>query len=141
MASTIPHPHVPFASGSNSLLDVPRPGALSLFLIPRLLHPGFCFGVCCITFLSISMFFEFFLSLCRSSPHRFRCPPSIAELLSHPHASTVLFFVQGQRTRDRFFSLYFFLLVFSYVAFLFPIFHLLFACNNALALMVRLDHL
>jgi hypothetical protein len=27
MASTIPSPHVPFASGSNSLLDVPRPGA------------------------------------------------------------------------------------------------------------------
>jgi hypothetical protein len=49
----------------------------------------------------------------------------------------VLFFVWGQRTYDRFLSLYFFfLLVFSYVAFLFPVFHLLFACNNALASMV-----
>jgi hypothetical protein len=31
----------------------------------------------------------------------------------------VLFFVRGQRTHDRFLSLYFFLLVFSYVALLF----------------------
>jgi hypothetical protein len=53
----------------------------------------------------------------------------------------VLFFVRGQRTRDRFLSLCFFLLVFSYVAFLFPVFRLLFACNNALASMVRLDPL
>jgi hypothetical protein len=35
----------------------------------------------------------------------------------------MLFFVRGQRTRDRFLFLYFFLLVFSYVAFIFPVFH------------------
>jgi hypothetical protein len=57
----------------------------SLLLIPRLLHPGFCFGVLLYFFLSVSVFFEFFCSFCRSSPRRFRCPPSIAELLSRPH--------------------------------------------------------
>jgi hypothetical protein len=61
------------------------PVPLSLFLIPRLLHPGFCLVFCCITFLSVSVFFEFFCSFCRSSPRQFRCPPSITELLSHPH--------------------------------------------------------
>jgi hypothetical protein len=51
-------------------------------------------------------------------------------------ASIVLFFVRGQRTRDWFLSLYFFLLVFSFASFLFPVFRLLFTCNNALASMV-----
>jgi hypothetical protein len=57
----------------------------SLLLIPRLLHPGFCFGVLLYFFMSVSVFFEFFCSFCRSFPRRFRCPPSIAELLSRPH--------------------------------------------------------
>jgi hypothetical protein len=61
------------------------PVPLSLLLIPRLLHPGFCFGVLLYFFLSVSVFFEFFCSFCRSSSHQFRCPPSIAELLSCPH--------------------------------------------------------
>jgi hypothetical protein len=53
----------------------------------------------------------------------------------------MFFFVRGQRTRDRFLFLYFFLLVFSSAAFLFPVVRLLFVCNNALALMVQLDPL
>jgi hypothetical protein len=56
-----------------------------LFLIPRLLHPDFVLVFCYITFLSISVFFEFFYSFCRSSLRWFRCPPSIPELLLHPH--------------------------------------------------------
>jgi hypothetical protein len=57
------------------------PVPLSLFLIPRLLHYSFCLVFCCITFMSISVFFEFFCSFCRSSSRQFRCPPSIVELL------------------------------------------------------------
>jgi hypothetical protein len=38
----------------------------------------------------------------------------------------------GHHTSDWFLSLYFFLRIFSFAAFLFPIFCLLFACNNAL---------
>jgi hypothetical protein len=56
-----------------------------LFLIPRLLHPDFVLVFCYITFLFISVFFEFFCNFCRSSPRWFRCPPSIPELLLHPH--------------------------------------------------------
>jgi hypothetical protein len=61
------------------------PVPLSLFLIPRLLHSSFCLVFCYITFLFVSVFFEFFCSFCRSSPRQFRCPPSIVELLSRPH--------------------------------------------------------
>jgi hypothetical protein len=87
MASIIPPPHVTFASGSSSLLDVPRPGA------PIPSHPPpspsrflfWCFAV--FFFLSVSVFFEFFCSSCRSFPRQFRCPPSIVELHSRPQCN------------------------------------------------------
>ena len=88
MASTIPPPHILFVPSSSSLLDVPRPDALHPFsssLASSILV--FVLVFCCITFLSISVFFGvfFFFSFCRSSPRRFRCPPSIAGLFSRPH--------------------------------------------------------
>jgi hypothetical protein len=43
MASTIPPPHVPFASGYSSLLDVPRPGVPVPFLHPPPLPSRFLF--------------------------------------------------------------------------------------------------
>jgi hypothetical protein len=91
MASAIPPPHVPFAPGSSSLLDVPRPGAPRPFSSsPASSIPVFVLVFCCITFLSVYVFFVFFFffffcSFYRSSPRWFRCPPSIAGLLSRPH--------------------------------------------------------
>jgi hypothetical protein len=144
MAFAIPPPHVLFAPGSSSLFDVPRPGAPVPFPHPRLLHPDFVLVFCYITFLSIYVFFEFFCSFCRSSLRWFRCPSSIPELLLHPHRDELpscssLYGVNVHAIG--FFPCISFLLVFSYVAFLFPVFHLLFACNNALASMIRLDPL
>jgi hypothetical protein len=85
MASTIPPPHVPFASDSSSLLDVLRPDAPVPSPHPSPPPSRFLFWCFAIFFLSISVFFEYFCSFCRSSPRRFRCPPSIAELLLRPY--------------------------------------------------------
>jgi hypothetical protein len=127
MAEAIPPPHVPLTPDSSSLLDVPRPGAPVPFSHPCLLHSSFCLVFCCITFLSVSVFFwVFFLQFLPifSAPVSLpsvHCWASFAPPLRR--ASTVFFFVRGQRTRDRFLFLYSFLLVFSYVAFIFPVFH------------------
>jgi hypothetical protein len=90
MASIIPPPHVPLALSSNNLLDVPRPGAPIPFPHPP--PPPIPFFVWCFTVLLfclflcfLSFFFFFFFIFCRSSPHQFRCPPSIAKLLLCPH--------------------------------------------------------
>jgi hypothetical protein len=141
MASTIPPPYVPFAPGSSSLLDVPRPSAPVHFLHPPPPPSRFLFW--CFAVLLFCLFLSFFAvsaDLLRASFAALR------PLLSFFRAPTATSFHRallctGQRTCDRFLSLYFFLLVFSYIAFLFPIFHLLFACNNAMASMVRLDPL
>jgi hypothetical protein len=86
MASTIPPPHISFAPSFSSLLDVLRLGAPRPFYSsPASFISIFCFGVLLITFMFVFVFYEFFGSFCRSSPRRFRCLPSIAELLSHPH--------------------------------------------------------
>jgi hypothetical protein len=69
MASTIPHPHISFALGSSSLLDVPRPGAPHPFSSsPASFVLIFVLVFCCITFLSVSIFFIFFVV----SPNLFR---------------------------------------------------------------------
>jgi hypothetical protein len=86
MASTILLPHVPLAPGSSSLLDVPRPSAPVPFPHPPPPPSRFlfwCFAV--LLFCLFLCFLSFFCSFCRSSPRRFRCPPSIAKLLSRPH--------------------------------------------------------
>jgi hypothetical protein len=86
MASAIPPPHVPFASGSSSLLEVPRPGALVPSPHPPPTTSRFLFWCFAVFFFCLFLcFLSFFCSFCRSSPRRFRCPPSIAELLSRPH--------------------------------------------------------
>jgi hypothetical protein len=68
MASAIPTPHVPFALGSSSLLDIPRPGAPHPFF-SSLLHPGFCFGVLLSYFFVCfcGFFFVVFVDLLRAS--------------------------------------------------------------------------
>jgi hypothetical protein len=125
MASTIPPPHVPFAPILVVYLMSLDPVPPSLFLTPSSI-PIFVLVFCRITFLSVSVFFEFFCSFCRSSPHRFCCPSSIAELLLRPHRDELppcssLYGVNVHVIG--FFLCIFFLLVFSYVAFLFPVFH------------------
>jgi hypothetical protein len=57
MASTIPPPHVPFAPGSSSLLDVPRPGAPVPF--PHLPPPPFRFLFWCFDVLLFCLFLCF----------------------------------------------------------------------------------
>jgi hypothetical protein len=155
IAGAIPPPHIPFAPSSNSLLDVPRPGAPRPFSsFPCLLHLAsscpFCFGVLMYYFMSVLVFFGFFFFFffflqflpIFSTPVLLPSVHCWAFFAPPPRrASTVLFFVWGQRTRNRFLSLYFFLLVFNSTVFLFHVFHLLFACNNALASMVQLDSL
>jgi hypothetical protein len=61
MASTIPPPHIPFAPGSSSLLDVPRPGAPVPFPHPPPPPSRFlfwCFAV--LLFCLFLCFFSFF---------------------------------------------------------------------------------
>jgi hypothetical protein len=144
MASAIPPPHVPFAPGSSSLLDVPRLGALVPFPHSRLLHPGFLFWCFAILFFCLFLcflsFFAVFVDLLRAS---FVAPRPLLSFFRTPTATSFhrALLCTGLTYTRSFFFLYFFLLVFSYVAFLFPVFHLLFACNNALASMIRLDPL
>jgi hypothetical protein len=58
MASAIPPPHVPFAPGSSSLLDVLRSGApCPFFSSPASSIPVFVLVFCCITFLYVFVFF------------------------------------------------------------------------------------
>jgi hypothetical protein len=64
----------------------PVPSSLFLFPhIPTSSIPVFVLVFCCIIFLFVSVFFEFFCSFCRSSIRWFRCPPPIAGLFSRPH--------------------------------------------------------
>jgi hypothetical protein len=145
MASTIPPPHVPFILGSNNLLDVPRPGAPVPF--PHLLPLSswflfWCFAV--LLFCLFLCFLSFFYSFCRSSPRQFCYPPSIAELLSLPHRDELppcssLYGVNVHMID--FFPCISFCLYSIMLLFFSLYFHLLFACNNALASMVRLDPL
>jgi hypothetical protein len=143
MASTIPPPHVPLAPGSSSLLDVPRPGAPSLFLIPRLLHPNFCLVFCCITFLSVLCFLSFFtvsVDLLRAS---FAALRSLLSFFRAPTATSfhrALLCTGSTYTRSVSFLVFLFACI-QLCCFSFPCISLLFACNNALASMVRLDPL
>jgi hypothetical protein len=114
---------------------------LSIFLFPASSIPVlfWCFDVLlfsvfCVFFLQFLPIFSALVSLPSVHCWAFFAPPP-------QRASTVLFFVRDQRTCDWFLSLYFFLLIFSSASFLFTVFRLLFACNNALASMVRLDSL
>jgi hypothetical protein len=141
MASTIPPPHVPFAPGSSSLLDVPRPGAPSLFLIPRLLHPNFCLVFCCITFLSVFMFF--FLVSADLLHASFAALRPLLSFFCAPTTTSfhrVLLCTRLTYTRSVSFPVFLFACI-QLCCFSFPCISLLFACNNALASMVRLNPL
>jgi hypothetical protein len=143
MASTIPPPHVPLTPDTSSLLDVPRPGAPIPFSHPRLLHSSFCLVFCCIIFLSVSMFLCFFAvsaDLLRTSFTALR------PLLSFFRAPTAMSFHRAllctgsTYTRSVSFLVFLFACI-QLCCFYFSCILLLFACNNALALMVRLDPL
>ena len=120
------------------------PCFLLRFLCILLWFPYICFGVLLYCFFVCFCVFWVFCSFCRSSPYWFRCPPSTIGLFSRPHHDELppcssLYWVSVYTIG--FFPYIFFLLVFSFAAFLFLVFCLLFACNNALTLMVRLDPL
>jgi hypothetical protein len=134
MASTIPPPHVPLAPGSSSLLDAPRPGAPVPFPHPSPSPSRFLFGVL-LYYFSVCFFEFFFVSFCVSlsfftvSADLLRASfATLRPLLSFFRAPTATSFHRAllctgsTYTRSVSFSV-FFLLVFSYVAFLFPIFH------------------
>ena len=197
MASAILPPHVPFALGSSSLLNVPRPGAPIPFPLPLPPPSAAVFlplGSSYLPMIQPWRLFPCFLVFLGSLVWVFRhpvirCPPPVACLSCAPTASSIHHLLQllcsGQITSGLpsvstdllrtgfaafrpllgFFcaptatsfhrallctrSAYtrsisfpvFLLLVFSYAAFLFPVFRLLFACNNALASMVLLNPL
>jgi hypothetical protein len=146
MASTIPPPYVPFVSALVVYLMSLDPVPSSLLLIPRLLHPGFCFGVL-LHFFFFVCFYVFLSFFAVSADLLSASFIALRPLLSFFRAPTTMSFhcallcTGSTYTRSVSFPFFFFLLVFSYVAFLFPVFHLLFACNNALASMVLLDPL
>ena len=114
------------------------------FPLPHLLHPGFCFSVLLYYFSVCFCVFGVFLQFLPifTTPVSLPSVHCCAFFVPPPQwASTMLFFVWGQHICNQFLFLYFFLLVFSSAAFLFLVFCLLFACNNALPSMVRLDPL
>jgi hypothetical protein len=126
MASTIPPPHVLLASGSSSLLDIPRPGAPAPFPHPspppsRFLFGvlRYCFSVCFYVFLS---FFAVSADLLRASFATLRPLLSFFRAPTATSFHRTLLCTGSTYTRLVSFSV-FFLLVFNYVAFLFPIFH------------------
>jgi hypothetical protein len=144
MASTIPPPHAAFTSGSSSLLDVPRPDVPVPSPHPRLLYPGFCFGVLlyfffCLFLCFLSFFAVFADRLCAGFV-------ALRPLLSFFRAPTATSFHRAllctgsTYTRSVSFPVFLFVCI-QLCCFFFPVFYLLFACNNALTSMVRLDPL
>jgi hypothetical protein len=123
MASTIPPPHVPLAPGSSSLLDVPRPGTPVPFPHPSPPPSRFLFGVLLYYFsVCFCVFFAVSADLLRAS---FAALHPLLSFFRAPTATSfhrALLCTRSTYTRSVSFPV-FFLLVFSYIAFLFPVFH------------------
>jgi hypothetical protein len=135
MASAIPPPHVPFVSGSSSLLDVPRLGAPRPFSSSI---PVFVLVFCYITFLFVYVFFAVSANLLRTG---FAALRPLLGLFRAPTATSfhrTLLCTWSTYTWSVSFPVFLFACI-NFATFLFPVFHLLFACNNALTSMVRLD--
>jgi hypothetical protein len=90
MASTIPPPHVPFALGSSSLLDVPRPSALVPFPHPLPLSSRFLFW--CFAILLLCLFLCFLSFFAVSTDFLHASFVALRPLLSFFRAPTVMSF-------------------------------------------------
>jgi hypothetical protein len=144
MTSTIPPPYVPFAPGSSSLLNVHRPGAPIPFPHPPPPPSQFLFW--CFVVLLFYLFL-YFLSFFVVSTDLLRAGFAVLRpLLSFfctPTATSfhrALLCTRSTYTQSVYFPIFLFACI-QLCYFSLPVFHLLFACNNALASMVRLDPL
>jgi hypothetical protein len=139
MVSTIPPPHIPFALGSSSLLDVPRPSAPIPFPHPPPPPSRFlfwCFAV--LLFCLFLCFFSFFAVSADLLRAGFAALRPLLSFFRAPIATSfhrALLCTGSTYTQSVSFPVFLFACI-QLCCFFFLVFHLLFACNNALASMV-----